>query len=344
MIKALVTACGGDIGQGVIKSLRMSGEKIRVIGTEITADNCGLFMADKGYILEPVLKNEKRYLKQLVAICNEERVDIVFVCFEAEQSAIASAINILNKKTGAYFVVQSKKTLDICQEDKSLTYAFLSKRGIRVPETYTTKKMAEILIKKYGWPIILKPRQSSGSRDVHIIRTRKELDILWDKIDKPLIQEYINNGQDDEYTVGVFLNKDSEALGAIAMLRKLKLGMTWHAIVNHYPDIEEIAGKTAESVGAIGPCNIQIRRDRNNKPCVIEINARISSTTVFRAKLGFNEALASIDYFLKGKIPKLSHRPAVIMRTFGEYIVPLDKYLKIKSKNITNANEKYETN
>ena len=98
MIKALVTACGGDIGQGVIKSLRMSGEKIRVIGTEITADNCGLFMADKGYILEPVLKNEKRYLKQLVAICNEERVDIVFVCFEAEQSAIASAINILNKK------------------------------------------------------------------------------------------------------------------------------------------------------------------------------------------------------------------------------------------------------
>src|SRR3989344_2461506 len=278
MIKALVTACGGDIGQGVIKSLRMSGEKIRVIGTEITADNCGLFMADKGYILEPVLKNEKRYLKQLVAICNEERVDIVFVCFEAEQSAIASAINILNKKTGAYFVVQSKNTLDICQEDK------------------------------------------------------------------PLIQEYINNGQDDEYTVGVFLNKDSEALGAIAMLRKLKLGMTWHAIVNHYPDIEEIAGKTAESVGAIGPCNVQIRRDRNNKPCVIEINARISSTTVFREKLGFNEALASIDYFLKGKIPKLSHRPAVIMRTFGEYIVPLDKYLKIKSKNITNANEKYETN
>ena len=343
MIKALVTASGGDIGQGIIKSLRLSDEKIKIIGAEITADNCGLFMADRGYILEPVLKNEKKYLEQLVAVCNKEKIDIVFVCFEAEQMVIANAIDMLNKKTKAYFVVQPKRVLDICREDKALTYTFLSKYGIRVPETYTTKKMASTLIKKYGWPIILKPRQSRGSKDMHHVHTQRELDAAWDTVNKPLIQEYINNGQDDEYTVGVFLNKDSKALGTIVMLRKLKLGMTWYAIANRYRDIEEVAIKSAESVGAIGPCNVQIRRDRHNKPCVIEINARISSSTVFRARLGFNEALASVDYFLKDKIPKLNYKPAIVMRTFNELVIPLDKYRKIKSKNIIDANKKHET-
>ena len=85
----------------------------------------------------------------------------------------------------------------------------------------------------------------------------------------------------------LFLNKNSKALGTISMLRQLRFGLTFHAIVDDFPDITDVAIKAAESVGAIGPCNVQLRRNNKNEPCVIEINARISSTTAFRTHFGY---------------------------------------------------------
>lgn len=331
-INILVTASSGDIGQGVIKSLRMSRQNMRIIAADINAESCGLFLADRGYIVKPVLKSKEKFIKDLITICNKEKIDIVFSCFEAEQITIAQNIKKLKENTKAYFVVQPKKVLDICSRDKLVTYEFLSKKNIKVPETYTTKDGASKLIKKYGWPLVLKPRHGSGSKYFYIVKNKKELDKEWPNVPNPIIQEYIDNGKDEEYTVGVFLTKDSLALGAITMLRKLKFGMTWHAAVRHQKDMADTARKAAESVGAIGPCNVQLRRDRHSKPCVIEINARISSTTAFRAKLGFNEVLSSIDYFLKNKQPSLNYKNGFVMRLFGEHIVSLQQYAKLKKQ------------
>ena len=118
------------------------------------------------------------------------------------------------------------------------------------------------------------------------------------------------------------------------MLRQLRFGMTWHAVIDDYKDVSRTAIMAAESVGAIGPCNVQIIKDKNGVPCVIEINARFSSTTIFRAKLGFNEALASIDYFLKNKRPRLTYKKGTIMRLFDELIVPTSTYKKLKTNGI----------
>lgn len=329
-INVLVTASGGDIGQGVIKSLRMGGNKINIIATDINIENAGLFLADKGYIVTSVLENKNIFLSDLIRLCNSEKIDIVFSCYEQEQIVISENIDRLITETKAYFVVQSKKVWDICGKDKLNTYRFLTKKKIRVPETYSEKIDAAKLVKKYGWPIILKPRQGCGSKNLYVISNKSELNEVWPKVTNPIIQEYINNRQDEEYTVGVFLSKNSKALGAITMLRKLRFGMTWHAVVNHQKDMADVAKKTAESVGAIGPCNVQLRRDSNGKPCVIEINARISSTTIFRAKLGFNEALSSIDYFIYNKYPRLDYKDSFIVRLFDECIIPMESYTELK--------------
>ena len=108
--------------------------------------------------------------------------------------------------------------------------------------------------------------------------------------------------------------------------------MTWHAIIDDYPDVTKTAIQAAEAVGAIGPTNVQLRRDKNNKPVVIEINSRISSTAIFRAKLGFNEAEASLDYFFKQKRPSLTYRKATAMRIWDELVVPTEKYYELKKR------------
>lgn len=325
MLNVLISAVGGDIGQGILKSLRMSRYKLRIIGTDIDYHAAGVYLCDKGYIVPPAYKTPKKYIKKLISICNQEKIDIVFTPNEEELYAIARHMAELKKKTKAYFVVQPLRTLSICR-DKFLTAQFLTKKNIRAPESYGSLKGAKILIKKYGFPLVFKLRHTYGSRHFHIVNSWKELRYFWKAVPEALIQEYISNQAGEEYTVGVFLDKSSKALGAIAMLRRLQGGFTAHAIVGSYPDVKAVAVRAAESVGAIGPCNVQLRRDKNNKPCVIEINARISGTTPFRSRLGFNEAQACIDYFLKGQKPKLHSRPALAMRTWGELIVPLKKY------------------
>ena len=116
------------------------------------------------------------------------------------------------------------------------------------------------------------------------------------------------------------------------MLRQLRFGLTSHAIVDDFPDITDVAIRAAESVGAVGPCNVQLRRNSKEEPCVIEINARISSTTAFRAHFGFNEVQACINYFLDNKKPNLSYKKGVAMKSWGEVYTSIANYQNLKRK------------
>lgn len=118
------------------------------------------------------------------------------------------------------------------------------------------------------------------------------------------------------------------------MLRELRFGLTFHAIVDNFPDITDVAIKTAESIGAVGSCNVQLRRDSAGKPCVIEINARISSTAAFRSHFGFNEAKASIDYFLKNRVPRFSLKKGVAMKAWDEVYTSIGQYNNFKKRGV----------
>jgi carbamoyl-phosphate synthase large subunit len=335
MINVLVTASAGDVGQGVIKSLNISSyrNQIKLITTDINERSSGLFLGQRGFIVNSAMTETKKYLNQIVEICKKEKIHIAFVVNEHEQQAIALNIDKLNKLVDTYFVVQSLNTIGIAR-DKLKTYKYLSKKGIRYPESAIGRKNIMSLIKKFDYPIILKPRSGYGSfASFKIINTKSEFEsYVSDHGFKNIIgQEYIRDKEDREYTVGVFLDNESKALGVIPMLRRLRFSLTWHAIIKKYPDIEKLAIKAAEAVGAIGPCNVQLRRDMNNQPCVVEINSRISSTTAFRALLGFNEAEASIDYFVKNKKPNLRYKDNMVaMKTWDELIIPYEKYSQLK--------------
>lgn len=328
MINVLITAVGGDIGQGFLKSLRLSFRRLNIIGTDINPNTAGIFMCDKGYIVPPA-KNKSKYLQQIIDICQKEKIDIVFSCHEEEQYVLASNIAKVSKNTKAYVVVPPIEVVSLCQ-DKLQTYRFLSKKNIRTPKTEATRKGAERLIKKYGFPIVLKSRIGSGSKDFHIVKNKKEFNRFWQEISKPIAQKYIVGTSEEEYTVGIFLDRQAKTLGAITMLRQLRFGLTSHAVVDNYPDVTKLAIKTAETIKAVGPCNIQLRRDSKGQPCVIEINPRISSTTAFRALLGFNEARAAIDYFLKNKQPNLKFKKGVCIKAWDELIIPTRHYKKLK--------------
>src|SRR3989338_1565218 len=267
MINVLVTASGGDIGQGIIKSLKLSSYKnqIKIITTDINAEAAGLFLGNKGYVVAPANVNREKYLRHITAICKQNKTDIVFIGNEYEQFAIASSRDKLSRQVSTYFVVQPLKTIEICR-DKLKICSILTKAGIRYPATCLGAEIAKKLISKFGYPIILKPRRGYGGvSKTHIVNNASELRRYHPAGTAMIAQEYIANKDGEEYTVGTFLNNQSLSLGAISMLRKLRFSMTWHAIIDKFPDITALAVRAAETVGAIGPCNVQLRRDRLNQ-------------------------------------------------------------------------------
>lgn len=335
MHTALISAVGGDIGQGILKSIRSVHPRVRIIGCDMNPDTPGLFLCDKGYIATGAKNDPKKYIRDIVRICKKEKIDIVFSAQPYELNALCPLRNSLQNRTGAYFAIQTKDIWELCM-DKLRTYQFLKKTGIRSPETYATKKGFDVLVKKYEYPVLIKTRSSLGSgfHDYNLINSKKDFEKAWKKVENPIVQEYITDKNNEEYTVGVFLDKNSRALGVISMLRELRFGLTFHAIVDDYPDVADVAVKTVESIGAVGPCNVQLRRDSTGEPCVIEINARISSTTAFRAHFGFNEAQACIDYFLNNKKPRLSYKKGVAMKAWDEVYTSISQYQNLKKKGV----------
>ncbi len=289
-------------------------------------------MGDRGYVVEPAKYKPAEYLRQILRICRQEKIKLAFVCNENEQLLISQKLTAINRKLKTIFIVQKEKTIVLCQ-DKLKMFPFMQERHIRYPESYATQAGAKKLIKKFGYPIIIKPRGGYGGyQKVCLIHNPKELKLACKNLKNQIFQEYIDNKKDEEYTVGLFLNKNSKVLGCIAMLRRLRFSMTWHAIIDDYPDITVSAIRAAEAVGALGPTNVQLRRGKNNQPYIIEINPRVSSTAILRAKLGFNEAEASLDYFLKQKRPSFTYQKAVAMRVWDELVIPTEKYYELKKR------------
>lgn len=293
-IKALITGLGGPLGVTILKALNMSKLETEVIGTDITPDSVGLFRVDRGYLLPPALEDEAKYLAVLAEICVHEKIDIIFPGSEQEMKVLAQVKDEFLEETGALVVVNEPEILEITT-DKWKTVALLEEVGIPVPFSVLPENVKEIL-KRFDFPLLIKPRFSSGSKGLNIVRDEEELDFYIRKTNNPIIQELLMPAE-EEYTVGLFMDEPGHCIGTIIMKRFLAAGLTYKAEVLEDIEIDRVCRETVKVLKLNGPCNIQLRKTAKG-PQIFEINPRFSSTTVMRAYFGFNEPEMAIRKFL----------------------------------------------
>lgn len=201
--------------------------------------------------------------------------------------------------------------------DKYKTYECLSKiEGITVPKTYRYEEFVED-----GKTYLVKLRQSCGSKFLHVITKRQELDELNVEKDKCVIQEYLDNAQ-EEYTAGVFSNgKKTEV---IVFRRKLMHGYTSFVEFVQDPPLEREAAAIAKKIGLKGYINIQFRKCKG-KNYIFEINPRVSGTVVFRHMLGFEDVIWWLEILDHKSVPEFrcKYKMAIGMRELQEKFVIL---------------------
>ena len=159
-----------------------------------------------------------------------------------------------------------------------------------------------------------------------------EFEVIQKITEDPITQEYLGS-EDKEYTSGVFFSNDSMMKGIITMKRELLCETTYRAIVDCYEEVKAEVKKVADALGelgVIGPFNMQMRLTKRGA-VTFEINPRFSGTTVFRAKMGFNEPELAIRHFLLGEeIGELQYKKGVVMRYWEEVYTSIDEFERLK--------------
>lgn len=284
MKRVLLTAIGGDVGYGIIKSLKRSHHDTYVIGCDIRKYNMSYDMVDE-FCLSPTYKDEKKWLQFIKTIIEEKKIDYFWPVTEPE-------IKIVNKNRKVFgsvcLVINSSNVLNIAM-DKGKTAKFLSDGGILTPKTWNS-----ILECEKGFPLIVKEKFGCGSGSVSVVKTAEELSMAFNNLENPIIQEYLGD-ESEEYTLVVF--SDGKVINAIAFKRQLGYeGMSKFVELANDERLTIIANKITKMFDLRGSINIQMRKVGNSF-YVFEINPRISSTMGFRLQLGFNDVEWWIDMF-----------------------------------------------
>lgn len=326
-LNVMVTAAGAPGAPGIIKSLRLNGEReIRIIGTDINPQSAGLFIVDKSYIVPKGKADD--FIPRMLEIAAIEKIDAIQPLATDELPAFAENIERF-EETGTRILV-SKPALLERANNKGKLYHFLKSKGIPAPESVMVTQMAQFedAVYQLGYPdvpVCVKPQVSKGGRGFRILKENiNKLDIFMNS--KPdntfitlkdmlsilegatpfpqlVVMEYLPG---DEYSVDLLV-KNGETLIAVPRKRgTIKLGISFAGTIEENHEVAEMATTINRVLKLDYNINIQLKYAADGVPKIIEVNPRVSGTIVLCTGGGVNMPYLGIKLALGETIPKIN--------------------------------------
>lgn len=314
----LTTGINGDLGQAMVKALRLMERPVRIFGCDAAEEGIGAAFVD-GFFKVPFAE-DGNYSTCIDEICKENMIDAVIPGSESEIVALSRAHPDGKLPWGSVIVCLDAAALALYM-DKLECFRRLS-QTVELALFADGQDLNEVerMVADNVFPCIVKPRFASGSRDIKIAKNKEQLYQYLGKIEKPVVQQYIDDAY-GEFSVGVFACE--EFLRAVAFKRELgPVGASWYADnFDQDKDVLQYVFQIAEVAGIKGSFNVQVRKSSRGVR-LLEVNPRFSSLVAARAACGFKDLEWSIDTALKIKIgkPDDNYTPIKFRRFFHEMI------------------------
>lgn len=308
----LVSGASGIVGYGVLRNL--AGAGYRLIGTTIYQESPANCFSD---IVEVVpLATDEKYIPYLLDVIKKYSIKMIIPGIEADMIAWHKHREKI-EKTNTVVLLNGRELVSDCM-DKWFFYEKLKRNHMNCCIESSVDKDYD----RFSKPFIIKPRRGYGSKGVVKINTEQEFAQYRDRIGKDLMMQEFVGSDNEEYTVSVFFDRESQIAAAIAMRRKLSsAGFTEIAETVDFDPFIAIIEKLAGIFHPIGPTNFQFRLVGKDWK-LLEINPRISSSTSIKAGFGFNECMMAVKYFLDGeKIRQPEIRKGKSIRYMEDYFI-----------------------
>lgn len=302
-VTAIVTGVGGGVGQSIIKGLKLSMQRrgdiqYKIIGTDADPLASGLYRTDIGYVVPKAKENG--YIERLVEIANGEEADVIIPGSDPEVLEVAKNKGKVEEDANIKVLVSPADSVEIGL-DKWRSFQFLEENGFLTPLTVLPDD-ADKLLKRKGFPVVIKPRRGSASRGLFIATNEEELDYaLSHSSSGVILQEYLIpeswegrkldldklSRQIDEYSTEILVSKEGEILGSLSNWRKMVKGVPNIAKVKPFEKIRSACEEVVSNMNVLGPVNLQARITERGVT-FFEINTRFTGSTAVRCVAGFN--------------------------------------------------------
>ena len=236
-VRVLVTGAGSGVGQGIIKSLQISDYPITIVSADISPLNSALYRTDEAVIIPKV--EEDGALELIIELINNNDIHVVMIGSEFDLKFFSKNKLEIHERTNAKIIVSELQTIELA-DDKWLTAEFLRKNALPYSESFVSNNIDLVVEKasQFGFPVIVKSRTGTSSRDVYIVNSPEELIKKWTYIQSAMLQKIIempSSELSNEYTCSIFKTLQGEILGPFYAKRTLRGGTSWLIEVDNPP-------------------------------------------------------------------------------------------------------------
>lgn len=260
----------------------LGGKGITVLVSEETRCNPSAFSKFcSKFILSPNARKEPiQYYKWLCSTIIEEKCDVLIAM---DDDVLEIVIKHYEELSQICTIPVPSMQSYFTANDKGKSVMHVQASGVPCPKTVEIKELEELnhLPSDMTYPVVIKPRKSSGSRGIRIVNSQQELVTRYLEVHKqypfPIIQEYIGLGE--RYDVCMLYDKNHQ-LKAYFIQKEIRhfpidIGPSTVQQSVEYPELLVMAKKIMEDLPWYGVVELEFMVDsRDGKLKFMEINSR----------------------------------------------------------------------
>lgn len=266
------------------------------------------FLCDKSYLVSSF--DSEFFGKEIGEIIKKEKIDIVIPLSHYSLFSLQDNRNWFEKMNVMIFIPENE-TLEATLNKKKMA-EHLAKNGFCTPKSY------EKIVNIDKFPIVIKPVYGTSSKDVTIVKDKKELRGLSKDLNDMVIQEYIDG---TEWTIDLYCNPNGSVVSIVPRLRlQVQAGLSTKAKTVRNRRLIECIKRFCKTLKFFGPCCIQVIENREGEFYFIDVNPRMGGGTSLAMRAGLNIP----EYVLKNYQGKLNRHTAkwkdnlVLSRYYGD--------------------------
>lgn len=301
-------------------SLKAVGHEVVIVAqNDPVAKRC---RSKEKYIEIKIEAPEAVVLKQLIHIVQSEKIDVAIPLEDAYAVILSKYRRQIADSTGVLCAVPDWHPFSLASNKQALL-ARCKEIGVGHPKTGIIHDNYYELASSVGFPSLIKPDHSEGSKGILLVNNVEELMTAAPEIIAQYgtcsLQEYVSN--DHYYNLMVYRTAAGEYSNYVVLkiLRyyPIKGGSSCIAVTVENIQMLEMCKLVLDDLDWVGMADFDILEKGNGDYKIIEINPRVPASLRGAEISGVNFPEIIVSDVLEGKLPKYDYKTGKYLRFLG---------------------------